>query len=108
MGLQTGLKVLGQSGVVARGVNITGEDVYVVKAFHDRSFCRLDRAGFVLRSAANENSVISLGLPGRSSQPWNVKAGGPASLQGLRRGSLRSSLRCERSLVEAGGVEPLK
>jgi len=31
---------------------------------------------------------------------------GPASSFGLRRGSLRSQLRFERSLVEATGVEP--
>ena len=107
-----------------------------------------DFPGFVLRFAANEDSIVFLGLPGRSSQPWRVKAGSPASLygsavavsvlrfaanedsvvflglpgrsslwcrikvegpaspQGLRRGRLRPSLRCERSLVEAGGVEP--
>jgi len=60
MHLQTGCKVLSQSGVVARGVNIAGEDIYVVKAFHGLCFSRLARAGFVLRFPANEYSIVFL------------------------------------------------
>ncbi|GAG44015.1 unnamed protein product, partial [marine sediment metagenome] len=51
--------------------------------------------------------LISLACQGvvRNGIGWD-KIDKPGFAYRLRRGSLRSSLRCERSLVEAGGVEP--
>ena len=62
-----------------------------------------DTAVFVLHCVSNEET----GLPRRSSKrTFYIDQTVPGFAYQLRRGSLRSSLRFERRLVEAGGVEP--
>jgi len=91
---QAGLEVVGQSGVMATGMREAFEDVDVAEVRHDS-------APFMEARPSPESSMACPGVVAARNTY------GPASLAAcgqLCRDRLRP--RCERSLVEAGGVEP--
>jgi hypothetical protein len=102
VGFKAIFQIFGETGIVTRFILFTDKDVNILEAFHIVTLS-LRSSVFVLHCVA----YIYSGLPRRSSTRERLGIDSRSGFaQGLRRDSLRSSLRFERRLVEAAGVEP--